>query len=100
MENLTDKDIEYICKLAHLHPMENKDKQRDDFNNLLSLFSQIDPIDTSNMTPLTHPIDNTTQPTREDQVTEKDQHVLLQQNAPNVMASVYLVPPSIEKPSE
>ena len=77
MHNLTDKDIEYISKLAHLHPMDNKKKQCDDFNKLLSLFDEISAIDTSNIAALTHPIDNTSQPTREDLVSETDQHTLL-----------------------
>jgi aspartyl-tRNA(Asn)/glutamyl-tRNA(Gln) amidotransferase subunit C len=100
MQDLTDKDIEYICKLAHLHPMDNKKKQCDDFNKLLSLFDEISGIDTSTICALTHPIDNTSQPTREDQVTETDQQTLLQQNAPKVEAGVFLVPPSIEKNRE
>ena len=95
MSKLEYKDIEKIAHLARLHPMADADKQCHDFNNLLGLFESICEVDTDGIDPLAHPLDDVSQPLRDDTVSEIDQSTLFQTLAPSTEAGLYLVPAAI-----
>ncbi len=80
-----------VAKLAKLHPLENQEKQANDFDRLLQLFDTLS-LDDANISASCHAIESMVQPTREDVVTETDQHQAFQSIAPKVSADVYLVP--------
>lgn len=80
-----------VAKLAKLHPLQDQEKQAKDFDRLLQLFDTLSLDDTS-ISASCHAIESMVQPTREDVVTETDQHQAFQSIAPKVSANVYLVP--------
>jgi len=52
-------------------------------------------VDTRGVEPMSHALD-VVQRLREDKVTERDQHTLFQEGAPQVESGLYLVPKVIE----
>jgi aspartyl-tRNA(Asn)/glutamyl-tRNA(Gln) amidotransferase subunit C len=88
-----------VQKIAHLARLGIRDEDipayARDLSNILGLVEQMNSVDTSDVTPMAHPLD-AVQRLREDEVTEVDQRRRFQQLAPKVEAGVYLVPKVIE----
>jgi aspartyl-tRNA(Asn)/glutamyl-tRNA(Gln) amidotransferase subunit C len=94
--SLQKEDIEKIAHLARLgiDEADVADYARE-LSNILGLVEQMSAVDTDGVTPMAHPLD-AHQRLRDDVVTEQDQRELLQANAPQVDAGVFLVPQVIE----
>lgn len=94
--SLDKTDVE---KIAHLARLAIDDKTIPDYardlNNILSLVEQMSAVDTTDISPMAHPLD-AHQRLRDDVVTETDQRELFQTIAPKTEAGVYLVPQVIE----
>ncbi len=95
MSELKQTELKKIAHLARLHPMQDVAKQCKDFNNLLHLFEEISAVDIEGIEPLAHPLDNMTQPLRDDKVIEEDQSKLFLTLTSATEAGVYLVPAAI-----
>lgn len=96
MSTLSASDIQKIAELAKLHiPAEKLPTLTKDLHNILDLVEKMDREDTTQVKPLAHPID-VAQPLREDHITENNQRELFQQNAPQALAGLYIVPKFIE----
>ncbi|OUR64565.1 asparaginyl/glutamyl-tRNA amidotransferase subunit C [Methylophaga sp. 42_25_T18] len=94
--SLDKTDVEKIAHLARLAIDEGDipDYARD-LNNIFGLVEQLSEADTSDITPMAHPLD-ANQRLRADVVTEVDQRETFQAIAPKTEAGVYLVPQVIE----
>ena len=94
--SLNKTDVEKNAHLARLAIDENDipDYARD-LNNIFSLVEKMNSANTTNITPMAHPLD-AVQRLRPDVVNETDQRDLFQSIAPKVDAGVYLVPQVIE----
>lgn len=93
---LSIEEVAKIAKLASIQADEAELKQlQPELSNILKMIEAMDKVDTSNITPMAHPLD-TTQRLREDVVTETDQHELFQSIAPKTEQDLYLVPQVIE----
>lgn len=94
--SLGKTDVEKIAHLARLAIDERDipDYARD-LTNIFNLVEQMSAADTSNISPMAHPLD-AHQRLRADVVTESDQRELFQSIAPKTEAGVYLVPQVIE----
>ncbi len=94
--SLDKTDVEKIAHLARLAIDESDipDYARD-LNNIFNLVEQMNAADTSDITPMAHPLD-ASQRLRADEVTETDQRDAFQAIAPKTEAGVYLVPQVIE----
>ena len=94
--SLGKSEVEYISNLAAIEVKETEvDGVAEKLSSILDLFSQMQAADTSNVTPMAHPLDQV-QRLREDVVTENDQHNKLQSVAPATEQDMYLVPQVIE----
>ncbi len=94
--SLDKKDVEKIAHLARLAI----DKQAipsyaRDLTNIFNLVEQLSVVDTTDITPMAHPLD-ANQRLRVDKVTEANQRELFQEIAPKTEAGIYLVPQVIE----
>ncbi len=94
--SLDKKDVEKIAHLARLAI----DKQAipsyaKDLTNIFNLVEQLSAVDTTDITPMAHPLD-ANQRLRVDKVTEANQRELFQEIAPKTEAGIYLVPQVIE----
>jgi len=94
--SLDKTDVEKIAHLARLaiDEADIPDYARD-LNNIFGLVEQLSEADTSDITPMAHPLD-ANQRLRADKVTEVDQRETFQAIAPKTEAGVYLVPQVIE----
>jgi aspartyl-tRNA(Asn)/glutamyl-tRNA(Gln) amidotransferase subunit C len=94
---LTREQIEQIAFLARLElqPTEVPIYQQS-LSAILDFVGELDRADTANVAPMAHPLPGLSQRLRPDVVSEKDHHELYQENAPQVVASLYLVPKVIE----
>lgn len=94
--SLDKTDVEKIAHLARLaiDEADIPDYARD-LNNIFNLVEQMSAADTSDITPMAHPLD-ANQRLRADEVTETDQRDTFQAIAPKTEAGVYLVPQVIE----
>ena len=94
---LTREQIEQIAFLARLElqPTEVPIYQQS-LSAILDFVGELDRADTANVAPMAHPLPGLSQRLRPDVVSEKDHHELYQENAPQVAASLYLVPKVIE----
>lgn len=94
--SLDKTDIE---KIAHLARLAIDDQAIPDYardlNNIFNLVEQLNTVDTTDITPMAHPLD-ANQRLRPDVVTETNQRELFQAIAPKTEAGVYLVPQVIE----
>jgi aspartyl-tRNA(Asn)/glutamyl-tRNA(Gln) amidotransferase subunit C len=88
--------VEYIAHLARL-AIEEQDipAYTNSLSNILELIAQMKEVDTDGIEPMAHPLE-LPQRQRPDTVTETDHHEELQQNAPQVESSFFLVPKVIE----
>lgn len=94
--SLQKEDIEKIAHLARLGIDEaDVPDYAHELTNILGLVEQMSAVDTDGVAPMAHPLD-AHQRLREDEVTEQDQRELLQANAPQVDAGLFLVPQVIE----
>jgi len=95
--SVSRQDIQNIARLARL-ALSEQDIPRyiDEMTRILRLVEQLNRVDTSNVTPMAHPLPGQRQRLRPDVVTETDQRELYQRNAPQVSAGLYLVPRVIE----
>jgi aspartyl-tRNA(Asn)/glutamyl-tRNA(Gln) amidotransferase subunit C len=94
---LTREQIENIAHLARLElqPAEVPVYQTS-LSAILDFVGELDRADTASVAPMAHPLPGLSQRLRPDAVTEQDHRELYQENAPQVAASLYLVPKVIE----
>lgn len=94
--SLDRSDVE---KIAHLARMALDEAQiasyATDLSNILDLVEQLEAVDTSNVTPMAHPL-HMAQRLRDDRVTEENHREAYQAVAPKVEAGLFLVPKVIE----
>jgi aspartyl-tRNA(Asn)/glutamyl-tRNA(Gln) amidotransferase subunit C len=56
---VTRKDVEYIAKLARLQLSENEiENYTGQMNNILAYMDKLNELDTENVEPLSHPVEN------------------------------------------
>ena len=99
--SLALSDVKHIAHLAHLELSATQaDSTLEKLNQIFSLVEQMRAVDTTHLSPLSHPITLLQQDLalrlREDVVTEQDQRDQYQQNAPATDNGLYLVPKVIE----
>ena len=93
---LKKEDVRSIAQLARLQISESAVGQlTTDLSNILALAEQMKAVDTTNVTPMAHPMD-ATQRLRIDEVTEINQREKFQDIAPDVENGLYRVPKVIE----
>jgi len=92
-------NIPDIKRIAHLARIEINDSEAeqtlDKLSGILSLIEQMQAVDTTGITPMSHSQD-VVQRLRADEVTAENQRDIFQKNAPAVGAGLYLVPKVIE----
>jgi aspartyl-tRNA(Asn)/glutamyl-tRNA(Gln) amidotransferase subunit C len=92
-------DRDEIARIAHLARLEIGDeavaRTARELANILDFVSRMNAVDTSDVTPMAHPMDEN-QRLREDQITETDRRREFQAVAPTVENGFYLVPKVIE----
>jgi len=90
------EDVRNIAGLARLQ-IDDSDLEQyaADLSSILALAEQMNAVDTSNVTPMAHPLD-ATQRLRADKVTESDQREKFQAIAPDVENGFYRVPKVID----
>lgn len=94
--SLQKNDVEKIAHLARLSLREEDiPSYAENLSNILQLVEQMNSVDTTNVSPMAHPLDEA-QRLRPDEVTEIDQHDQFQKIAPQVENGLYLVPKVIE----
>ena len=90
------KDVRNIAQLARLQIDDSSIEQyATDLSNILALAEQMNSVDTTDVTPMAHPLD-AAQRLRPDEVTETDQREKFQAIAPDVENGFYRVPKVIE----
>jgi aspartyl-tRNA(Asn)/glutamyl-tRNA(Gln) amidotransferase subunit C len=95
--NLTRKDVESIAHLARLALTEQElGELASTLTRIITFVEQLNTADTSTVEPMAHPLSGQSQRLRSDELTESDAHERYQENAPQVEASLYLVPKVIE----
>ena len=96
---VTIKDVEYIADLARLkfskEELENFTKQ---LNQILEYMDKLNELDTSNVEPLSHPVEGTNV-FRDDKVEESISREEALKNAPDSDDVFFKVPKVIEAPS-
>ena len=94
--SLSLDDVKRIANLARIEVGEHEAHTAlTQLTGIFSLIQQMQAVDTSAITPMSHAQD-VTQRLRPDVVTETDQRELFQSVAPQVEAGLYLVPKVIE----
>jgi len=95
--SLNRRDIENIAYLARLALGEAEIPQYvEGLSRILALVAELEAADTSQVEPMAHPLPGQRQRLRADVVTATEQRELLQRNAPQVEAGLYLVPRVLE----
>lgn len=93
---LTDDDVNKIAHLARLGiDAQDTDSYAKDLSGMLELVAQMSTIDTDNVAPMAHPLDQA-QRLRLDQVSETNHREVFQAIAPQVEAGLFMVPKVIE----
>ena len=94
--SLSADDVNKIAYLARLG-IDAKDVEcyAKDLSGILDLVAQMEGVDTENIIPMAHPMDQV-QRLRTDVVSEQDQREKFQALAPQVESGLYLVPKVIE----
>ena len=93
---LKPEDVKSIAHLARLEIREEDiPNYADNLSRIFDFVQQLEAADTEGVEPMAHPL-HMSQRLREDEVTEKDNRDLYQQNAPQTDAGLYLVPKVIE----
>ena len=94
--SLTADDVNKIAHLARLGiDSQDIDSYAKDLSGMLALMTQMSELDTNNVEPMAHPMDQA-QRLRTDVVTEHNNREKFQSIAPQVEAGLYLVPKVIE----
>jgi aspartyl-tRNA(Asn)/glutamyl-tRNA(Gln) amidotransferase subunit C len=94
--SLTANDVNKIAHLARLGiDSQDIDSYTKDLSGMLDLMIQMSELDTHNVEPMAHPMDQA-QRLRTDAVTEQNNREKFQLIAPQVEAGLYLVPKVIE----
>ena len=94
--SLKPDDVRNIAQLARLHIDEAViDEYAADLSSILELVEQMNRVDTSDVAPLSNPLD-ATQRLRDDTVSESDERDKFQSIAPDVAEGLYRVPKVIE----
>jgi len=94
--SLTTENVNRIAWLARVAIDPDKlSAYAHDLSGILDFVAQMDGIDTAEVKPMAHPLDQV-QRLRPDSPTEPDQRELFQTLAPRVEAGLYLVPKVIE----
>lgn len=94
--SLTPKEVEGIAHLARLAIDDAKVAgYAEDLNNILELVEQMSKVDTSQVEPMSNPLD-AKQQLRSDAVTADNQREKFQSIAPATEDGLYLVPQVIE----
>ncbi len=94
--SLSAAEVKKIAYLARLGiEDENMPAYTQDLSGLLDLITQMNGLNTENVTPMAHPLDQQ-QRLRPDVITETNQREQFQQIAPHVESGLYLVPKVIE----
>lgn len=94
--SLNIPDIKRIAHLARIEINESEAEQTlEKLSGILSLIEQMQAVDTSGITPMSHSQD-VVQRLREDVITADNKRDTFQQNAPAVDSGLYLVPKVIE----
>lgn len=92
-------DVEEVKKIARLASLNVKDEDIQGYatnlSNILDLVAQMNAVDTSGVTPMSHPFD-AVQRLREDRVTDPDRRDDFMEIAPASEDGLYLVPKVIE----
>jgi len=93
---LTASDVKKIAHLARLG-IDDQDVASyvKDLSGMLDLMTQMSDLDTDNVIPMAHPMDQA-QRLRADEVTEQNNREKFQAISPQVEAGLYLVPKVIE----
>ena len=94
--SLDRSDVDKIAHLARLQ-IEEQDtpEYAQNLTNILDLVDQMQAVDTTDVSPMAHPLD-AVQRLRSDDVTEDDNREQLQSVAPAVENGLFLVPKVIE----
>ncbi|WP_415885458.1 Asp-tRNA(Asn)/Glu-tRNA(Gln) amidotransferase subunit GatC [Neptuniibacter sp. SY11_33] len=94
--SLDRSDVDKIAHLARLQ-IEEQDtpEYAQNLTNILDLVDQMQAIDTTDVSPMAHPLD-AVQRLRSDDVTEENNREQLQSVAPAVENGLFLVPKVIE----
>ncbi|SMG66380.1 glutamyl-tRNA(Gln) amidotransferase, C subunit [methanotrophic bacterial endosymbiont of Bathymodiolus sp.] len=94
--SLTAADVNKIAYLARLGiDTQDTESYAKDLSGMLELVAQMSTVNTDNVTPMAHPLDQS-QRLRPDQISESNQREDFQRIAPQVQANLYLVPKVIE----
>lgn len=96
--SLGKQDVEKVANLVAIQVADEQTEQvAQQLNNILALFAQMEAVDTDNIVPMAHPLEQM-QPLRKDQVTESNLRDQLAAIAPafDCEKGVYLVPQVIE----
>ena len=95
--SLKPSDVEAIAHLARLEiTAEELPVYAGSLSKILSFVEQLNSAVTANVEPMAHPLAGAVQRLRPDVVSEHDEHAKYQQNAPQVVAGLYVVPKVIE----
>jgi len=93
-------DAGKVRAIAHLARLEVKEAEipvyQDSLSRILAFVGELDRAETTGVTPMAHPLPGAVQRLRADEESERDEHERFQANAPQVEASLYLVPKVIE----
>ena len=93
---LTLEDVKRVAHLARLAIDEAEARAvLSQINDVFKLIGEMQAVNTRGVEPMSHALD-VVQRLREDKVTERDQHTLFQEGAPQVESGLYLVPKVIE----
>tara|TARA_B100000073_G_scaffold339991_1_gene339175 strand:+ start:457 stop:738 length:282 start_codon:yes stop_codon:yes gene_type:complete len=93
MDKKTVTTISYLSRLKI--DVEKEDKITKDLDNILEFVNQLNDVDTSNIEPLTNPLEKIAQ-TRSDKVTAKNLKKELLDIAPSSNDDYFLVPRVVE----
>ena len=94
---MTPTQIASIAHLARLSMDETEvPRYQESLTSILSFVGELEQAQTRDVTPMAHPLPGLVQRLRADVATETDAHELYQANAPQVAASLYLVPKVLE----
>ncbi len=87
--------VSHLAKLSKLKIDDDHEQLTNQLNNILAFVEQIKKADTSDLKPMSHPLD-VAQPLRIDEVTENPNRDSLIKNAPETHEGFFLVPKVID----
>jgi len=94
---LTRRDVETIAHLARLGITEDElPAYVGSLSRIIGFVEQLAAVDTADVEPMAHPLEDQVQRLRADEVDETDRRGLYQRNAAAIEAGLYIVPKVIE----